>query len=47
VPGTHITIPYISQADREDIIFAIQNGFDFIAASFVRMRKIFIKFDPY
>lgn len=36
VPGTHITIPYISQADREDIIFAIQNGFDFIAASFVR-----------
>ena len=36
VPGTHISIPYISPADREDIIFAIQNGFDFIAASFVR-----------
>ncbi len=36
VPGVHLTMPYMSQRDKEDIIFGIQNGFDFIAASFVR-----------
>jgi len=36
VPGTHISMPYISPKDREDIIFGIKTGFDFIAASFVR-----------
>jgi pyruvate kinase len=48
VPGTILSMPYISQKDREDIIFAIENNFDFIAASFVRsaddilqIRRIF------
>lgn len=36
VPGTRLTMPFISPRDRADIIFGIQNGFDFIAASFVR-----------
>ena len=35
VPGIKLSMPYISQKDRDDIIFAIDNGFDFIAASFV------------
>ena len=29
-------MPYISDVDRADIIFGIENDFDFIAASFVR-----------
>ncbi len=36
VPGVHLSMPYMSQRDRDDIIFGIQQGFDFIAASFVR-----------
>ena len=36
VPNVHLSMPFISERDREDIIFGIQNGFDFIAASFVR-----------
>ena len=36
VPGTKLSIPYMSAQDREDILFGIQTGFDFIAASCVR-----------
>lgn len=35
VPGVHLSMPFISNKDREDIIFGIQHKFDFIAASFV------------
>ncbi len=38
VPGTFLTMPYVSMKDREDISFGIQTGFDFIAASFVRSK---------
>ena len=38
VPGVHLSMPYLSQKDREDIIFGIQNGFDFIAA-FLRANR--------
>lgn len=36
VPGANLTMPYVSKKDREDIIFGIEQGFDFIAASFTR-----------
>ena len=36
VPNVALSMPYISEKDREDIIFGIEQGFDFIAASFVR-----------
>ncbi len=36
VPDVHLSMPYVSAKDLEDIIFGIQQGFDFIAASFVR-----------
>ena len=39
VPGVHLSMPYLSQKDREDIIFGVQTGFDFIAASFVRTAQ--------
>ena len=36
VPGASLSMPYMSQRDREDILFGVDEGFDFIAASFVR-----------
>ncbi len=39
VPGARLSMPYISDVDREDILFGIQMGFDFIAASFVRTKE--------
>lgn len=39
VPGVNLSMPYISQTDREDILFGIEMGYDFLAASFVRCKE--------
>jgi pyruvate kinase len=39
VPGTVLSMPFISEKDRNDIIFGIEHGFDFIAASFTRSAE--------
>ena len=36
VPGVHLSMPYMSQRDRNDILFGIEQGFDLISASFTR-----------
>ncbi len=36
VPGVNLNMPFVSQKDYEDILFGIEEGFDFIAASFTR-----------
>lgn len=36
VPDVHLSIPYLSDKDKDDIKFGIEQGVDFIAASFVR-----------
>lgn len=36
VPGVHINMPPLTDKDKTDIAFGIENGIDFIAASFVR-----------
>lgn len=36
VPGVEVNMPFISQKDYDDIIFGIEQDFDFIAASFTR-----------
>ena len=36
VPNANLSMPYISEKDRGDILFGIEQDFDFIAASFVR-----------
>ena len=36
VPGVRLNMPYMSQRDRDDILFGVEQGFDFVAASFVR-----------
>ena len=39
VPGAVLSMPYISEVDRSDIMFGCDMGFDFIAASFVRCKE--------
>lgn len=36
IPNVDLSMPYISEQDYSDILFGIEHGFDFIAASFVR-----------
>ncbi|CUX35021.1 pyruvate kinase [Clostridium sp. C105KSO13] len=39
LPGVEVNIPFISQKDKEDILFGIQEDFDFIGASFTRCAE--------
>lgn len=36
VPNVDLTMPFMSPKDRKDLVFGVQHGFDFVAASFVR-----------
>lgn len=38
-PGAKLSMPFISEKDRSDILFGIEMGFDFIAASFTRTKE--------
>ena len=38
VPGAVLSMPYISDVDREDILFGIEMGYEFLAASFARTK---------
>ena len=49
--GTPVTLPAITEKDKQDLIFGVQQGVDLIAASFVRkaddvkeIRKVCIIF---
>ena len=39
VPGVHLDIPFISDVDRQDIIYACEHEGDFIACSFVSTKE--------
>ena len=39
VPGVAIDMPYISETDKSDILFGLENDVDFIALSFVRSAR--------
>ena len=39
VPGVSVKLPGITEKDAQDILFGIEQGVDFIAASFVRTAK--------
>lgn len=43
VPGVMLSMPFISEQDRDDILFGIEEEFDFIAASFVRTAGDILK----
>lgn len=36
LPGVRFSMPYLSKKDEEDLLFAVKNDYDYIAASFVR-----------
>jgi pyruvate kinase len=39
LPNTELSMPFINQKDRQDIKFAVEQDFDFIAASFTRSAQ--------
>ena len=39
IPGLSLNLPTLTEKDKNDIIFGIENGFDIIAASFVRKQE--------
>lgn len=39
VPGAELSMEFLSEKDKNDIIFGIKNGFDFVATSFTRTPK--------
>ena len=39
IPGVPLNMPYINGKDRADILFGIENGFDYVAASFTRSAE--------
>lgn len=39
IPGVRINLPFLSDKDRQDINFGIDQGVDYIAASFVRTSR--------
>lgn len=40
VPNVKVKLPGITQKDKEDILFGISQGFDYVAASFVRNAEV-------
>ncbi|MGN1022040.1 MAG: pyruvate kinase, partial [Lachnospiraceae bacterium] len=39
VPGADLSMPFISEQDRSDLIFGCKCGFDYVAASFTRSAE--------
>lgn len=39
IRGHNVNIPFLSQKDKEDILFGIEQDVDFVAASFVRTKE--------
>ncbi len=39
IPYIHLDMPYLSEQDKSDLIFGIENDVDFVAASFVRCKE--------
>ncbi len=39
VPNVSLSIPYLSEADKADLLFGIENDVDFVAASFTRCKE--------
>lgn len=39
VPGVQLNLPYLSDMDKKDLLFGIENDVDFVAASFVGCKE--------
>lgn len=47
VPRVHLDIPFLSENDKNDILFGVENDIDFVAASFVRCKEDVIQLRKY
>jgi pyruvate kinase len=47
IKGHIVDIPFLSKKDKDDIRFGIENGVDYIAASFVKNRKDIVDMKKY
>ncbi len=43
VPNVSLNMPYLSQKDKDDLLFGIENDVDFVAASFTRDERDIIR----
>jgi pyruvate kinase len=43
LPGVHVNLPSITEKDKDDILFGIENDLDYIAASFTRTAEDVMK----
>ena len=39
IPGVHLQMPHLSEKDKSDLIFGIEQDVDFVAASFIRSKE--------
>ena len=39
VPSVHLNMPYLSEVDKADLLFGIEQDVDYVAASFIRNRE--------
>ena len=39
IPGVKLNVPFLNDADKNDILWGIKNGADFVAASFVNSKE--------
>ena len=39
IPYAHLEMPYLSEQDKADLMFGVENDVDFVAASFVRCKQ--------
>ncbi len=39
LPNTHISMPFLSEQDKNDLLFGIKRDVDYVAASFTRTRR--------
>jgi len=47
IPGERMTLPALSERDRQDIKFGVENGIDMIAASFTRKAEDVLQLKAY
>ncbi len=47
VPSIKLNMPYLSETDKKDILFGIENDVDIIAASFVRSKEDVVELRKY
>jgi len=43
LPGAHLSLPSLSLKDKEDLVFGVKQGLDYIALSFVRKAEDIVK----